>query len=221
MLLRRLAPVLACSLVLAGCMTGERPSFSTDPVDDGSSGDPVDATSVDDPAIAAVLAHLTDPPAGDAPVVAEYDVVRKFGGDSARVVLARDTDRWSLTIGELRYLDIGGERSTCDLPTGQCDDGFDEARLSDVLTSTEFATDAAALRIRRSDEDVIGEARPSRRRIAGVRATCADVDVPGGTVQWCTAPQGLLALQDTADMRVELVSLVDAVDPVLFTTTAR
>lgn len=211
MLLRRLAPVLACSLVLVGCMTGERPSFSTEPVDE---------VSVSDPAIEAVLAPLIDPPDGRAPVVAEYDVVRKFGGDSARVVLARDADRWSLTIGELRYLDIAGERSTCDLRTGQCDDGFDEARLSDVLTTTGFATDAAAVRIRRSDDDGIGEARPSRRRIAGVRATCADVDVPGGTVQWCTTPQGLLALQDTADMRVDLVSIDTTVDPELFTTVS-
>lgn len=210
MSLRRLAPVLALSLVLAGCMTGERPSFSTDPVDE---------PTVSDPAIEAVLSSLTDPPAGDVPVVAEYEVLRKFGGDTTRAVIARDTDRWSLTIGDLRYLDIAGERSTCDLATGRCEDGFDEARLSDVLTTTGFAAEAAALRIRRSGDDAIGEARPSRRRIAGARAICVDVDVPGGTVRWCTTPQGLLALQDTADMQIELVSLERLVDPAWFTTT--
>jgi hypothetical protein len=210
MLSRRLAPVLGCVLVLAGCMTGERPSFSTEPVEE---------ESVADPAIDAVLAHLTDPADGGGPLVADYDVLRKFGGEQARVVLARDVDRWSLTIGTLRYLDIGGQRSTCDLETRECTDGFDEARLSDVLTTTTFATDAAGVRIRRAGDDATGAARGSRQRIAGVRATCADVDVPGGTVMWCTIPQGLLALQDTADMRVDLVSLSTTVDQALFSTS--
>jgi hypothetical protein len=216
MLLRRSAPALALvlavvlALVLAGCMTGERPSFSTTPIDD---------TSVTDPAIDAVLVHLTAPAKGDTPLVAEYDVMRKFGGETARVVLARDGDRWSLTVGTLRYLDIGGQRSTCDLESAMCSDGFDEARLSDVLTTTSFATDAAGLRIRRAGDDATGEARASRSRIAGLRATCAEVDVPGGTVRWCTVPQGVLALQDTADMRVDLLSLDTTVDPSLFSSS--
>lgn len=210
MLFRRLAPVLGCALVLAGCMTGERPSFSTEPIED---------TSVGDPAIDAVLAHLAEPIDGSGPLVADYDVLRKFGGERASVVLARDADRWSLTIGTLRYLDIGGERSTCDLETQECTDGFDESRLSDVLTTTSFATDAAAVRIRRAGDDATGTARGSRQRIAGVRASCADIDVPGGTVVWCTIPQGVLALQDTADMRVDLVSLSTTVDPALFSTS--
>lgn len=209
MFLRRLAPVLACALALTGCMTGERPSFSTEPATDTSTGDP---------AIDAVLTHLAEPTDGDSPLVAEYDVLRKFGGERARVVLARDADRWSLTIGTLRYLDVGGRRSTCDLETQECTDGFDEARLSDVLTTTSFATDAAEVRIRRAGADATGDARGSRRRIGGIRATCAEVDVPGGMVLWCTIPQGLIALQDTADMRVDLVSVETAVETDLFST---
>jgi hypothetical protein len=191
-------------------MTGERPSLSTEPIEE---------SSVSDPAIEAVLTHLTEPRDGDTPVVADYDVVRKFGGENARAVIARDADRWSLTVGDLRYLDIAGVLSTCDLVSEVCTDGFDEARLSDVLTTTGFATEAAAIRIRRADADALGPVRGSRQRIAGVRATCADIDVPGGTVRWCTTPQGLLALQDTADMRIDLVALERRVDPALFTAS--
>jgi hypothetical protein len=210
MLLRRLAPVLTCALILAGCMTGERPSFSTEPAEQTSTGDP---------AIDAVLAHLTEPAEGEGPLVAEYDVLRKFGGERARVVLARDTDRWSLTIGTLRYLDVGGRRSTCDLETQTCTDGFDESRLSEVLTTTSFATHAAEVRLRRAGADATGDARGSRRRIGGVRATCAEIDVPGGVVLWCTIPQGLLALQDTADMRVDLVSVETTVETGQFSSS--
>ncbi len=110
-------------------------------------------------------------------------------------------------------------RSTCDLATGTCTDGFDESRISDVLTTSGFATDAAAIRLRRAAQSALTTSTLDSRTIAGLEATCVSIDVPGGTVRWCAVPQGLLALQDTADIRIELIEFAETVSADSFTTS--
>ena len=209
MSVRRTLPILVSSLVLAGCMTGERPTLSSEVTTTGSE-------DVADPVIATLIDLLADPPRAAEPYVATFEVLKKFGDTTSEVVIARLGKRWSLTVDDLRYLDLAGTRSTCDLTSGECTDGFDESRVSDVLTSTGFTNDAAVARLRHDAETAVAEARASDSEYAGEAATCAEIDVPGGTELWCVSELGLVVLQDTADVRSELVSLTGDVPPTSF-----
>jgi hypothetical protein len=203
--------VASTAMILSACLTGERPSF----VEADAAAAPAD------PVVAEVTALLVDGPQADQPVVARYDVLRKFGNTSTEVVLAREGDRWSLTVGDVRYLEVAGDRSTCELSTGRCERGFDEARVSDVLTTVRFSDAAATTRLRRDSETATGAAERSTRLSAGRSATCALVPQPGGNSLYCANHLGLLAIQDTADVRISLISIDEAVDPSFHATTGR
>lgn len=206
-MVRRAATVLVCTALLTGCMTGERPTLAGDTVPERST----------DGAVAAVLTLLEDPPRGQEPLVARYDVLKKFGNVSSEAVLARDGERTSVTVGDVRYLDGPDGRQTCLLPSGSCSDGFDETKVSDTLTVSTFATESAVTRLRQDARNAIGPARPFQRSVAGaidtLDGTCVEIDVTGGTTYWCALAEGVLALQDTADMRAELVGLTTGTPP--------
>jgi hypothetical protein len=69
----RAAP-LVLLMLLTGCFTGERPSFTTEPFQPGSSSG--------DPAIDKVLAGLDAE--NDGPFTADYTVLTKFGNTTDR-----------------------------------------------------------------------------------------------------------------------------------------
>lgn len=191
-------------------MTGERPTVTDDSA----------VPQVTDPAVEAVLRLLTSASTADLPVEARYDVLRKFGNTRVDAVIARDRDRWSLTVDRIRFLDIAGRRTTCDLPSGRCTDDFDEARVSDALTTVRFSRESAATRLRRDAGTATGPAVASSEDIAGHTATCALLPQPGGNSLYCASEFGILALQDTADVRVSLEEIDRLVDPSLFDTTS-
>lgn len=204
----RTALAVVAALATTACFTGERPSFA----------DTEAPPAVTDAAAIAVLQLLE---ANDErPVAIRYEVLRKFGNTTVEAVVARDRDRWSLTVGDVRFLDIAGSRSTCDLVTGRCSRGFDEARVSDVLTTVRFAKRAAATRLRRDAATATGDGMASTTDVPGGKATCVALPQPGGQTLYCADDLALLAVQDTADVRITRLEVDEVVDPALFDTTS-
>ena len=54
-------------------------------------------------------------------------------------------------------------------------------------------------------------------QLAGIGADCLHVPVGGGEETYCVTGDGLLALLDTATMRIELTSFAPDADPAAFT----
>jgi hypothetical protein len=190
-------------LAATGCLTGERPTLG-----DAESGDP---------AATAVLGLLES--GDDRPATIRYRVLRKFGNTAREVVVARDRTRWSLTVDDVRFLDIAGSRSTCDLSTGRCSRDFDEAEVSDAVTTVRFTRQSPATRLRRDARDAVAPLVGSTRDIAGSSSTCVLVPLTNGDTFYCANDLGVIALQDTADIRIEIIAIDEAVDPVSFATT--
>ncbi len=197
--------VAFASLVLAGCITGERPRLDdSEPAPDSLTGDP---------AIDAVLTRLDT--VNEGTFTAGYQVLTRFGELMTDAVVAQQgTDRRSVTIGTTRYIDGRAERArTCDLTAGTCADGLDDTKAAAVLLTREFFGASAATRLRRDAQGVIGETASYTKEIAGQSATCVDLEVTGGRKTYCALDTGVLALQDGADTLIQLVSMGPAVDP--------
>lgn len=205
-------------MTTTGCMTGERPTLSAENIEMTEPGG-LDAQPPTDPAGAAVYAPLVSERRGERPAEAHYEVLRKFGNTRTDVTLARETGRWSLTVGDIRFLETDGRQRTCELSVDWCTDGFDEARVSDVLTTIRFARESAATRLRRDAENATGPIEGSTREVAGRSATCAEIPLQGGNSLYCTVSRGLLAIQDTADVRISLVSFRTSPRRSLFRTS--
>jgi hypothetical protein len=211
--LRRPA-VLAAGLALlavigAGCATGQRPTLGSSVAIGGGTGEPVGDEAVD--SVLRLLEGEESPT-----YTARYRLTRKLGATQADGTVVRDGDQRSITVGDIRFL-VGPDERTCNLATGECEDGVLEARISDVGVATTFygPSPARALRVafeRRSGPPVAGAAT-----VGGLQTTCVDVPVGGGVERYCAAPGGQVALWDTAATNVELVSQVDTADPAAFT----
>lgn len=205
---RRLAAtvvVAVATLLLTGCITGERPRLDdSEPAPDALSGNA---------AIDAVLTRLDT--VDDATFTAGYQVLTRFGELMTDAVVAQqDIERRSVTIGTTRYIDGRAERArTCDLTAGTCADGLDDTKAAAVLLTREFFGASAATRLRRDAQAVIGEPAGYVREIAGQDATCVDLEVTGGRKTYCALDSGVLALQDGADTLIQLVSMGSTVDP--------
>lgn len=203
------ATVLAMLILLAGCFTGERPSFTTEPFQPGSpSGDP---------AIDQVL-NLLDA-TNEGPYTADYTVLTKFGNTSRPASVSLAAARRSVTVGGVRFISDNGSSRTCMLDaTEPCSATIDPARISDTQITPDFYATDAAKRLRRSAVARIGPPVAHVEEIAGQSATCVDVPVPGGTTVFCALPSGPLARLDDGAVLINLTQFVLALDESLFAT---
>ncbi len=200
--------LLLSALVLAGCFTGKRPHFEEEEP-------PRSTTASGDANIDAVLRRLDA--SDQSTFTARLDVLTRFGPVETSVVISQaGPDRRSVTIGDVRYLRDGGDTSTCDLTTGECSDGTDESRTSNLQLNSESFGFGAAARLRQLARQKISSSTPSTMTLADQPATCVEVPVSGGVVKYCALDSGVLALLDDAAHAVTLVSYSPAVDESVF-----
>jgi hypothetical protein len=202
--------VLVVLMVLSGCFTGKRPSFTADPFPGGASSG--------DPAIDQVLALLDA--ANTGPYTADYTVLIKFGNATRDAHVAVSGVRRSVTVGNVRFLTNGAASQTCVLNgSGDCSSTIDPARISDTQLTPDFYGIDSATRLRRLAPARVGPPVAHIDTIAGQAATCVDVAVSGGTAVYCAVPNGPLARLDDASVAITLTKFAVGVDEALFSTT--
>ncbi|MGI9643982.1 MAG: hypothetical protein ACR2O6_01570 [Ilumatobacteraceae bacterium] len=203
---RAVAPLLVAALLLAGCMTGERPSFDPD-------APPISATG--DPNIDAVLERLDR--VRVARFTAEYDVTRRFGEfDSEAVVVQADNGRRSITINDVRFLIGDGTDSTCNLSTAECGASINDAEVSDSGVTHEFYAASFATRLRVDANRRVGDTTGYTRDQAGQAATCVDIPLSGVTKSYCAVDAGPLAHYNGNDLLIDLTAITDVPDETKF-----
>jgi hypothetical protein len=210
---RRAALVLlVCGLALSGCLTGKRPHFSDVTV-------PQSGTPVGDPAIDAVLGKLETATAG--PATAVYEVLTKYGNTTNPASVALTPGKRNITIANARFLQTESMAITCavDAPTA-CVEGFDVQRISNVGITPDFYAADTAKRLRRDAQAKVGPAVARTDNVATAAVTCVDIPVPNGTAVYCVLDNGLLAVLDDGDVRIELTVFGATVDPNAFVPPA-
>jgi len=210
---RLLVLVLIASIVLTGCITGKRAHFSDEPATAVTVGAPVA-----DSAIQAVLGKLEASDASQ--FTAKYDIIVKFGNTPTTATIAQSApDNQSVTIGHVRYL-TQGSGQTCELSTGSCVSGLQDQQTSDLQLTHNFFSAAAALKLRQDASTMVNAAVGSTKQIAGQNATCVEVHFAQGNKTYCVLDSGLLAQQDTPDLRIDLTSYTLGADTTLFSGSA-
>lgn len=210
--LTRVLVLAAAVTLLAGCITGERPTLGTAPTSKG--------TMTGDAAIDAVLTLFDT--VGTATFTAEYTGVLLFGGTSTTATVTQDggPTRRSVTIGSVRFItDALGDR-TCVVDTGVCNEGLQPAAVSNTGLTPEFAVGDMAKRLRRDATAKIGDTTASTTTMADRSVTCVDVPVTNGTKQYCAFANGVLARFVGGDVTIDVVSMADASDPTQFADTS-
>jgi hypothetical protein len=206
---RLLVPVLLASVVLTGCFTGERGHL----IDDTSTATTI-GPPVADPAIQAVVGKLEAPDSGQ--FTANYNIIVKYGNTPTDAIVAQTApDNQSITIGHVRYL-TQGEGQTCELTTGACVPKIDDQQTSDVQLTHNFFGASVALKLRQDATTMVNAAVGSTKQIAGQNATCVEVHFAAGNKTYCVLDSGLLAQQDTPDVRIDLIGFTVGVDATLF-----
>jgi hypothetical protein len=210
-LMRYRAPALVLLILLSGCFTGERPSFTTEPFSPG--------TPSGDPSIDQVLKQLDA--INNGPYTATYSVVTKFGNTTRSANVAIDTGRQSITVGRVRFITVNGASQTCLLDKSDpCATTLEPAKISDTQITPGFYAADAAKRLRRSAIAKIGTPIASAETIAGQPATCVDIPVTGGVSVFCVLTNGgPLARLDDGAVKVDLTQYDPTVDETLFATT--
>jgi hypothetical protein len=200
---------LLFALPLAGCITGQRPSFPDD--------QPI-STETGNEAIDAVLERLDS--VALAEFTADYEILTKLGNrTSTATVVQAPTGRRSITINDVRFIDGSVQPATCDLATGECQATIDDARISDVGVTHRFYAEDFARRLRVDANRRIGEPVAYSITAAGLPALCVDVPVSGGTKAYCAIEAGPLALYDGNDVNIALTRYSDVPDESAFETS--
>ena len=198
-------------ILLTGCFTGERPTFTTEPFQPGSSSG--------DPAIDKVLTELDA--SNEGPYTAAYTVLTKFGNTTRPATVAVSPARRSVTVGDVRFITVDGSSQTCIIDTNDpCSSTIDPARISDTQITPDFYASDAAKRLRRSAAARIGTPIGHTEQFAGQTATCVDVPVPGGVSVYCVLPKGPLAELDDGAVSINLTQYMPIVEESAFATTA-
>ena len=151
---------LAAALLLAGCFTGERPSFTTQQNGAG--------TLTGDAAIDALLTRLDAAAVTTPTFTAGYDLVVKFGDARKTATVAADGEHRAVTIDPVRFVQTEAGSRTC--IAGVCNDGERAQAISDTQLTFAFYGADAATRLRvdaaledRSDDGEGGDDRRSAR----------------------------------------------------------
>jgi hypothetical protein len=191
--------VLVCAVALAGCRTGERPSFE----DEQS----FPAVSTGNEGIDTVLGLLDS--VDDAEFTAEYAIETKFNTvSSTGVVVQAAGERRSVTVENdersVRFIVDGPDERTCDLTTAECEASLNDARISDTQLPHTFYGPAFAQRLRADADRRIGDPVAYTKPVAGQPTECVDITVAGGTKTYCALESGALAEFVGADVTIEL-----------------
>jgi len=203
-----LVGVVLAGVMLAGCFTGQRPSFEpTEPLPTATGNADIDA----------VLERLDS--VSQSVFTADYNILTKMGNvtSTATVVQARP-DRRSITINNVRFLYDDAAVATCDLTTAECEATINDARVSNVSLGHEFYGQSFAQRLRVDAARRVGEPSGYTITQADQQALCVDVPIQGGTVSYCALDNGALARYDGADLFIEMTSFSDVVDETKFAT---
>lgn len=193
---RRGAFALVLSLVLlAGCFTGKRPSFSEDPFPAGA--------MTGDAAIDAVLTKLDAATTG--PATAAYSVLTKFGNTTNPAIVILDGGNRSVVIGNVHYIDTPAAQATCaEDASVPCASGLDASRVSNIGVTIDFYAADTAKRLRRDFRGMVGPSTAHVETIADQPVTCVDVPLSGGVAVYCVMDNGLVARLDDGDVAVNL-----------------
>ena len=199
------------TLPVAGCALGERPSLAESPT--------VEGTKTGDAYIDAVLSRLDI--INNAVFTAEYRTVALFGGQETTVrAVQTAADRHAVTIGNWRFITEGTSQQTCNIDTGECEEGIVNERVSDTLVFPEMIVGGdLAKRLRRDAPVKVGETTTFVQPMAGYNSTCVDVPVDGGTKEWCALDNGVIARYVAGDISIDLISYSPTPDESLFLTT--
>ena len=158
---------------------------------------------------------------GSAVFTADYTAIIAFGSTASSVSVTQDGSeptniRRSVTINDVRYISTSDTTSTCAVSTSDCTDGIDPARVSDTGVTPEFVFGDMAKRLRRDAMSLVGKATATTREMPGGTASCVDVQVSGGTKQYCVFPDGVLARFVGADVTIDVTDHRATVDESLF-----
>lgn len=210
-----LATMLAAAVLLAGCATGERPSFEDEQ-------ETVPTTPTGNPEIDTVLALLDSVESSE--FTAGYAIETKLNTvSSVGLVVQAPGRRRSVTVTNdersVRFIQDGADQLTCDLLVGQCEPSINDARISDTQLPHTFYGPAFARRLRSDAERRIDDATLYDKEIAGQAAKCVDVIVTGGTKTYCALVSGPLAEFVGADVTIKLTSYTPQADTTKFEPT--
>ena len=188
--------------VVAGCATGERPSFR-----DEEAAAPVVTSG--NPEIDTVLQMLSNVERSE--FTAGYQIETNFNMvSSTGSVVHAPGERRSIIISNderhVQFLIDGQNERTCDLLTDECEVSLNDARISDTQLPHTFYGPAFSRRLAADAARRIGDPQLYEKSVAGQVATCVDVDVSGGTKTYCALPSGPLAEFVGADVSIELTS---------------
>jgi len=207
--MRRAARTLASAVLVlataAGCGDDDRPgtpSTTLAPFDTGA------GATTGDPAADAVLALLDAAP--QRRFTARYTVFRPLGALTSGALVIHDLDAAIVEVADVRFV-LGAAARTC--VAGRCEDGVNDARISDRLPmGASFFADRPARALRVSVARRAGPVVASNVTVAGRPATCATVPVLGGTERYCASDLGAVAVVERADVRITAEELLDRVD---------
>lgn len=194
--------------LLAGCATGQRPTLVEQ--DAGTS----------DSAAAAVIALLDL--ADEATFTATYDITPTSGTQATTATVIVSGVRQRIMIGSVEYLNDGTSTRTCVAGGGECVEGIDEARISNLQITHDFWGATTGTRLARAANTSLTDGVPRVETVAGQPATCADITVPSpnaeatggalGTLVYCALEAGPLARYVGADVNILLTSYAPSVD---------
>jgi hypothetical protein len=211
---RRRWPIDVAVLVLVAtaCGTGARPTLG-DPADlGGATGTATGIAAAD-----AVLERLEDEPSGS--FTAVYHVIRHYGELETDAVVAQQDDGGtttarSVTVGNVRAIE-GPEPQTCTLDGSPCEQGVNDARISDYAIPFTFSGESAARRLRTALVRRAADPTSSQQTIAGLPTECVSIPLGAGEETYCATEAGPLARWLASDVSIELRSFTDSVDPAL------
>ena len=188
--------------VLGGCATGERPTLVAED------------TSIADPTAKAVADRLDRAP--DSVFTATYTITPTLTNEPTQAIVVQSGVRQRITIGSVDYTSDGTTVRTCVTGGGECVDGIDEARISNLNITHTFWGESAMTRLRVDTARSVTAAVGRTENVAGQAATCADLTVPApegvGTVVYCALDAGVLARYTGIDVRIELTSFSPIAD---------
>ena len=190
--------------LLAGCVTGERPTL-----------EPVPQT--DDPAAATVIQRLDR--ADRITFTATYEITPIGAAEPTVATVRQSGDRRRVTIGSVDFVTDGVDSTTCLLETGECFGFLDDARVSDLGITNRFWSEGFATRLTVDAARRVGFSTGTVDTIAGWPAVCAEVPVLGGDKLYCALDEGVLARYYGADVRIELTEYSNEVDETQLTET--
>lgn len=199
---------LVIGLALAGCITGQRPSFEDEQPAEGATGN----TAID-----VVLERLDA--AGSTTLTVVYEISAATGDEARAAVVIADDTRTSITVGDWRYLLEDGGGITCDLTADECEASINDAHVSNLQVTHDFFGPAFAQRLRVDANRRIADPTGFEQSIAGRDAVCVTVPVTGGDKLYCALDAGVLARYQGADTVIDLVSYRPRANEDQFATT--